>query len=45
MVILPSCLGVRQVKPQTDQRLSDRISIGLLTLVLPPEIGDPVVAE
>ena len=33
------------VKPQTDQRLSDHISIGVLTLVFPPEMVDRVVAE
>ena len=33
------------VKPQTDQRLSDHISIGVLTRVFPPEVVDRVVAE
>jgi hypothetical protein len=33
------------VKPQTDQRLSDHISIGVLTRVFPPELVDAVVAE
>ena len=33
------------VKPQTDQRLSDHISIGVLTRVFPPELVDQVVAE
>jgi transposase IS4-like protein/DDE family transposase len=33
------------VKPQTDQRLSDHISIGVLTRVFPPELVDRVVAE
>jgi hypothetical protein len=33
------------VKPQSDQRLSDHISIGVLTRVFPPELVDRVVAE
>jgi hypothetical protein len=33
------------VKPQTDQRLSDHISIGVLTRVFPPVVVDRVVAE
>ena len=33
------------VKPATDQRLSDHISIGVLTRVFPPELVDAVVAE
>jgi hypothetical protein len=33
------------VKPQTDQRLSDHISLGVLTRVYPPELVDRVVAE
>lgn len=33
------------VKPETDQRLSDHISIGVLTRVFPPELVDRVVAE
>jgi Insertion element 4 transposase N-terminal/Transposase DDE domain len=33
------------VKPQSDQRLSDHISIGVLTRVFPPELVDEVVAE
>jgi hypothetical protein len=33
------------VKPPSDQRLSDRISIGVLTRVFPPELVDGVVAE
>jgi hypothetical protein len=33
------------VKPQTDQRLSDHISIGVLTRVFAPEVVDRVVAE
>jgi hypothetical protein len=33
------------VKPQTDQRLSDHISIGVLTRVFPPELVDRVIAE
>jgi Insertion element 4 transposase N-terminal/Transposase DDE domain len=33
------------VKPQTDQRLSDHVSIGVLTRVFPPELVDAVVAE
>ncbi len=33
------------VKPESDQRLSDHISIGVLTGVFPPELVDRVVAE
>lgn len=33
------------VKPETDQRLSDHVSIGVLTRVFPPELVDRVVAE
>lgn len=33
------------VKPQSDQRLSDHISIGVLTRVFPPELVDRVVAQ
>jgi hypothetical protein len=33
------------VKPATDQRLSDHISIGVLTRVFPPELVDRVVVE
>jgi hypothetical protein len=33
------------VKPASDQRLSDHISIGVLTRVFPPELVDGVVAE
>jgi len=33
------------VKPASDQRLSDHISIGVLTRVFPPELVDVVVAE
>jgi hypothetical protein len=33
------------VKPRTDQRLSDHISLGVLTRVFPPELVDRVVAE
>src|SRR4029450_12273520 len=33
-----------QVKPPTDERLSDRIAIGLLTRVFSPGVGDSVVA-
>jgi hypothetical protein len=33
------------VKAETDQRLSDHISIGVLTRVFPPELVDRVVAE
>lgn len=32
-------------KPETEQRLSDHISIGLLTRTYPPELVDRVVAE
>jgi hypothetical protein len=34
-----------QVKPPSDRRLSDHISIGVLTRVFPPELVDGVVAE
>ncbi|MGY3684987.1 IS4 family transposase [Streptomyces sp. TE33382] len=34
-----------QVKPTTDERLSDRIAIGLLTRTFPPELVDRVVEE
>ena len=33
------------VKPESDQRLSDHISIGVLTRVFPPELVDAVVRE
>ena len=33
------------VKPQSDQRLSDHVSIGVLTRVFPPELVDQVVAQ
>jgi len=33
------------VKPETDQRLSDHISIGVLTRVFPPELIDEILAE
>jgi hypothetical protein len=33
------------VKPQTDQRLSDHVSIGVLTRAYPPELVDRVLAE
>lgn len=33
------------VKPASDQRLSDHISIGILTRTFPPELVDRVVAE
>jgi len=34
-----------QVKPPADERLSDRIAIGVLTAAFPPELVDRVVAE
>ncbi|WP_280694377.1 transposase domain-containing protein [Kitasatospora sp. GAS204B] len=34
-----------QVKPSTDERLSDRIAIGLLTHAFPPELVDRIVEE
>jgi len=34
-----------QLKPPTDSRLTDHISIGVLTRVFPPELVDGVVAE
>jgi len=33
------------VKPETDQRLSDHISIGVLTRVFPPELIDKILEE
>jgi Insertion element 4 transposase N-terminal/Transposase DDE domain len=33
------------VKPRSDQRLSDHISVGVLTRVFPPDLVDRVVAE
>jgi hypothetical protein len=33
------------VKPVSDQRLSDHISVGVLTRVFPPELVDEVVAQ
>lgn len=33
-----------QVKPETNERLSDRIAVGLLTRTFPPELVDRVVA-
>lgn len=32
------------VKPETDQRLSDHISIGVLTRVFPPDVVDQIIA-
>jgi Insertion element 4 transposase N-terminal/Transposase DDE domain len=34
-----------QLKPPTDSRLTDHVSIGVLTRVFPPELVDGVVAE
>ena len=34
-----------QVKPPTDERLSDRIAIGLLTRAVPPALVDEVIAQ
>ena len=34
-----------QVKPESDERLSDRIAVGLLTRTFPPELVDRVVAD
>jgi Insertion element 4 transposase N-terminal/Transposase DDE domain len=34
-----------QVKPPTDERLSDRVAIGLLTRAFPPKVVDAVVAS
>jgi hypothetical protein len=34
-----------QVRPVSDERLSDRIAVGLLTRTFPPELVDRVVAE
>jgi len=33
------------VKPESDQRLTDHISIGVLTRVFPPELVDAVIAQ
>jgi hypothetical protein len=33
------------VKPESDRRLSDLVSIGLLTKVFPPDVVDEVIAE
>jgi hypothetical protein len=33
------------VKPESDRRLSDLVSIGLLTRVFPPDVVDQVIAE
>ena len=33
------------VKPESDRRLSDLVSVGLLTRVFPPELVDEVIAE
>jgi hypothetical protein len=50
MVPLHGCWEVRvpragQVKPPVQERLSDRIAIGVLTSTYPPELVDRVVAE
>lgn len=37
--------GAGQVKPPVQERLSDRIAIGVLTSTFPPELVDRVVAE
>ena len=33
------------VKPETDRRLSDLVSVGVLTRVFPPELVDEVIAD
>jgi hypothetical protein len=33
------------VKPESDQRLSDHISLGVLTRVFPPEVVDEILEE
>ena len=33
------------VKPETDRRLSDLVSVGVLTRVFPPDLVDEVIAE
>ena len=33
------------VKPESDRRLSDLVSVGLLTRVFPPDVVDAVIAE
>lgn len=32
-------------KPETERRLSDLVSVGVLTRVFPPELVDEVIAE
>ena len=32
-------------KPESDRRLSDLVSVGVLTLVFPPELVDEVIAK
>jgi hypothetical protein len=44
-VILAPMPRAGWVKPETDQRLSDHISIGVLTRVFPPDLVDRVVKE
>ena len=44
-VILGSVPRAGWVKPRSDQRLSDHISVGVLTRVFPPELVDRAVAE
>ena len=34
-----------QLKPPSDERLSDRIAIGVLTATFPPELVDRVIAQ
>ena len=43
-VILGAVPRAGWVKPETDQRLSDHISIGVLTRVFPPDVVDGVIA-
>ena len=33
------------VKPESDRRLSDLVSVGVLTRVFPPQVVDEVIAE
>ena len=44
-VILAPMPRAGWVKPETDQRLSDHISIGVLTRVFPPDVVDKVIAQ
>lgn len=45
LVSVPCVPRAGWVKPESDERLSDHISIGVLTRVFPPELVERVVAE